>query len=50
MILRDSFDEQSLVTKAAWLTLAMLTFLVFFYSGTFVMSIMYPLDDALLAF
>lgn len=48
--LEGGFDEQSLESKSAWLILAVFTFLVFFYSGTVLMSIMYPLDDALLAF
>jgi uncharacterized membrane protein len=32
-----------------WVILAMLTFIVFFYSGTIAMSILDPLDDALLS-
>ncbi len=32
--------------KCLWLILATFTFLVFFYSGTLVMSIIYPLDEA----
>lgn len=48
--MRGSFDEQAVPAKAAWLILAVFTFLVFFYSGTVLMSIMYPLDEALLAF
>jgi hypothetical protein len=48
--LKSSFDEQSITRKSAWLVLTVFTFLVFFYSGTVLMSIMYPLDEALLAF
>jgi hypothetical protein len=48
--LKGSFDEQSLTRKSAWLILTMFTFLFFFYSGTVLMSILYPLDEALLAF
>ena len=33
-----------------WIFLTTLTFIVFFYSGTVVMSILYPLDEALLSF
>lgn len=33
-----------------WVILATVTFIVFFYSGTVVMSILYPLDEALLSF
>ena len=33
-----------------WVILATLTFIVFFYSGTIAMNILYPLDDALLSF
>ncbi len=36
--------------KCLWLFLATVTFLVFFYSGTLVMSIVYPLDEAPLSF
>ena len=48
--LKGSFDQQSLTRKSAWLFLTVFTFLFFFYSGTIVMSILYPLDEALLAF
>lgn len=33
-----------------WIILAALTFIVFFYSGTIVMSILYALDEAPLSF
>ena len=42
-----SFDEQSVASKCLWLVLATLTFIVCFYAGTVVMSIVYPLDEAL---
>jgi hypothetical protein len=48
--LRGSFDNQSLARKSAWLILAVFTFLVLFYSGTVLMSIVYPLDEAMLTF
>ena len=47
---KGSFDNQSLTRKSAWLILAVFTFLVCFYSGTVLMSILYPLDEAMLAF
>jgi hypothetical protein len=49
-ILTSSFDEQSVSKKCVWLVLATFTFLICFYSGTIVMSILYPLDEALLMF
>jgi hypothetical protein len=48
--LRGSSDEQSIAIKAAWLILAAVTFVLVFYAGTVVMSIMYPLDEAMLGF
>jgi hypothetical protein len=33
-----------------WVILATLTFIVFFYSGTLIMSMVYPLDKAPIAF
>jgi hypothetical protein len=44
------FDQQRFTTKCLWLFLAMFTFLIFFYSGTLLMSIVYPLDEAMLGF
>jgi hypothetical protein len=48
--LKGSFDNQYLARKFAWVILALFTFLVFFYSGTVLMSIVYPLDEAPLWF
>jgi hypothetical protein len=47
---KDSFDEQCAARKCVWLMLATLTFIICFYSGTALMSILYPLDEALLGF
>jgi hypothetical protein len=44
------FDEQSVVKKCVWLILATFTFLICFYSGALVMSIVYSLDEAVLGF
>ena len=50
VINKDGFDEQPVARKWVWLILAVLMFVVFFYSGTVVMSILYPLDEAILRF
>jgi hypothetical protein len=50
VIKKADFDEQSLARKCIWLILAMVMFVVFFYSGTVLMSIVFPLDEALLGF
>ena len=44
------FDEQPTVRKCLWIMLATCTFLICFYSGTVMMSIVYPLDEAVLGF
>ena len=40
----------NIVKKCLWAILAAFTFLVFFFSTTAIMSILYPLDAALLSF
>ena len=42
--------QPSSMKTLLWVILATVTFIVFFYSGTVVMSILYPLDEALLSF
>jgi hypothetical protein len=44
------FQEQSLIDKCLWFLLAAFTLLVFFYASTILMSIIYPVDSALLTF
>lgn len=46
----NGFDEQSVTSKCVWLVLATLTFIMCFPAGTVVMSIAYPLDEAMLGF
>jgi hypothetical protein len=45
-----SHREESAMTMICKLVIASVTFLVFFYSTTFAMSLMYGLDSALLRF
>ena len=47
---KGSFDNQSLARKSAWLIVAVFTFVVFFYWEPVLMSILYPLDEAMLSF
>ncbi|HEX2226866.1 MAG TPA: hypothetical protein VHM64_06975 [Candidatus Binatia bacterium] len=50
VINKDAFDEQPVARKCVWLLLALLMFVIFFYSGTVAMSILYPLNEAILGF
>ena len=45
-LIQGHFDQKPFVTKCVWLLLVTLAFLVCFYVGTAVMSVMYPLDEA----
>jgi hypothetical protein len=44
------FDQQRFAKKCLWLFLAIFVFLACFYAGTATMSIIYPLDEAILGF
>jgi hypothetical protein len=44
------FDEQPVLGKCLWLLLATFMFLACFYAGTILMSVVYPLDAAPVAF
>jgi hypothetical protein len=45
-----TFDEISASRKLLWLTFAVVTFLFMFYAGTALMSVVYPLDEAVIGF
>ena len=44
------FDQQPVISKCLWLLLATFMFVVCFYAGTILMSVLFPLDAAPLAF
>jgi hypothetical protein len=50
VVKKTTFDQQSLALKCVWLVVATVAFLFCFYAGTAVMSIVFPLDAAPLAF
>ena len=47
---QNSFDEQSVARKCVWLIFATFAFLVCFYVGTALMSMVYPTHEAPLGF
>jgi hypothetical protein len=48
--IRGHFDEKSTAKQFLWICIAALAFVLFFYAGTAVMSIIYPLEEAALGF